>query len=483
MATNSNPDQQPVTTVPPPWLQVFGDPKVNAMYIYEALISRGKFTINQAAGIMANIQVESAGTFAPNIAQLNKFDNIVTAEAPIKAPTSDGGLKQRGFGVAQWTDPVRQQKLVAFAKGNGLKPDNLDMQIDFLLKEIKETATLNNKLRSANTAADAAEIFLRDFEIPKEIPKNVDERRRIASEYVAQINSTGEINPGPPIAIIDGKLLAQDAADAKKFKPKTFFDGTSNNVEALPDVVGGVLTNDPATPTQSPENVAQAELQYVSNPSTVIIKNGASNDVIKVSELNSDSMVEFGGEQIAPVLAKATALSTSYINDVIPKADEFKFAEIESMLPTSKANVLDIAANEIMNNKATTGVATKDNLILTEDYKNDTFGADAYQAKNGGSVSSAARMRMIEGFSSTPTPQPVATSAVAAAAQPAIAQANPVITGGYTPTPASGNYGAMEGLSNASMVVETAGQTSARIAGLEKFANDDPNGFAAIFVP
>jgi hypothetical protein len=203
------------------------------------------------------------------------------------------------------------------------------------------------------------------------------------------------------------------AGDNKPSVEKIYIDTASDN-ENMTDVVGGVLDSGDNNIISTSQ--AQTLLQQSSDPKTITIKNGNNQDVIKVSELNSDSMVEFGGEQLAPVMAKATALSASYVNDVIPKADEFKFAEIENMLPTSKANVLDVAANEIMNNKATTGVAAKDNLILTEDYKNDTFGADAYQAKNGGSVSSAARMRMIEGFSSTPNVQQVASTSAAQAA-------------------------------------------------------------------
>jgi hypothetical protein len=55
--------------------------------------------------------------------------------------------------------------------------------------------------------------------------------------------------------------------------------------------------------------------------------------------------------------------------------------------------------------------------------------------------------------------------------------------GGYIAPASAATYGNMEGLSNASMAVETAAQTSDRIASLEKFANDDPDGFAATFVP
>lgn len=53
------------------------------------------------------------------------------------------------------------------------------------------------------------------------------------------------------------------------------------------------------------------------------------------------------------------------------------------------------AADQLMGN-ASTGNGTEDLQILSKDYNNNTTAAEAYQAKYGGSDSSAARMRMIE---------------------------------------------------------------------------------------
>ena len=93
------------------------------------------------------------------------------------------------------------------------------------------------------------------------------------------------------------------------------------------------------------------------------------------------------------------------VNDVSALPDlgvtgNYNLAQAENMLPTSAANVLDVAAENIMNGGTTTDAAA-DAQILSLDYKNDTAGAQAYTEEAGGSTNSAAYARMVEGWGGT----------------------------------------------------------------------------------
>jgi hypothetical protein len=87
-----------------------------------------------------------------------------------------------------------------------------------------------------------------------------------------------------------------------------------------------------------------------------------------------------------------------------------------------------------------------------------------------------------DGSGGSYTTTPIVSPPMTFSAIPTSTPSSSTISGGYI-APASDTYGSMVGLSSSSMAVESQQQTSDRIASLEKFANDDPDGFAATFVP
>jgi len=57
-----------------------------------------------------------------------------------------------GYGLAQWTYWSRKEKLLNFAKEYNVSIDNLDMQLDFLWKELNESyPTVVNVLKTATS--------------------------------------------------------------------------------------------------------------------------------------------------------------------------------------------------------------------------------------------------------------------------------------------------------------------------------------------
>ena len=130
----------------------------NPEKIFNYFIGKG-LTAAQAAGFLGNIQKES--TFNPNALQPGQV-------MPDNAMPIDG----RGFGLIQWTYTSRQAPLVQLAKETNRDTTDLALQLDYVWKELTDTAlnkgqhwesTLAN-LKATDNPVDAARSIHYDYE-------------------------------------------------------------------------------------------------------------------------------------------------------------------------------------------------------------------------------------------------------------------------------------------------------------------------------
>jgi hypothetical protein len=73
-----------------------------------------------------------------------------------------------GYGLAQWTYWTRKQNLLNFAKSKNKSIADLEMQLEFLVKELKEnyTNSVYTVLKNAKTILEASNAVLLKFERP-----------------------------------------------------------------------------------------------------------------------------------------------------------------------------------------------------------------------------------------------------------------------------------------------------------------------------
>ena len=72
-----------------------------------------------------------------------------------------------GYGLAQWTYFTRKRKLLEYAKLRGASIGNIDMQLEFLVKEFQEDfSSIWNQLRSSNNLYDLTSLLLNKWENP-----------------------------------------------------------------------------------------------------------------------------------------------------------------------------------------------------------------------------------------------------------------------------------------------------------------------------
>lgn len=129
-----------------------------------------------------------------------------------------------GYGLAQWTYWTRKQSLLNFVRQNNKSIGDLDMQLCFLVKELKElyTNSVYNVLRKATSVLEASNAVLLNFERPANMNASVQATRaRYGQTYYDRYASGASSNKSEVKGMIEFKKgdLAQIS---KNFQYKEF---------------------------------------------------------------------------------------------------------------------------------------------------------------------------------------------------------------------------------------------------------------------
>lgn len=149
-------------------------------FIWDYFKNRG-FTDCGVAGLMGNLYAESA--LNPRNLQgyhekkFNMTDDSYT-EA-VDNGTYDNFIKDSaGYGLAQWTYWTRKRGLLQFANERQTSIGDLEMQLDYLYKELTEDySSIVSVLRTATTVLEASNIILFKFERPANQDETVQAKR------------------------------------------------------------------------------------------------------------------------------------------------------------------------------------------------------------------------------------------------------------------------------------------------------------------
>ena len=123
------------------------------------------------AGLMGNLDAES-GLRSNNLQDTYSREFGLT-DAQYTAAVDNGTYTkfvndQAGYGLAQWTYWSRKQNLLNYAKSKNKSIGDLEMQLEFLIKELKESYTnsVYNILKNASSVQEASDAVLMNFEKP-----------------------------------------------------------------------------------------------------------------------------------------------------------------------------------------------------------------------------------------------------------------------------------------------------------------------------
>lgn len=132
------------------------------------------------AGIMGNLYAESG--FLPNNLQNTYNTKLGMTDAQYTAAVDAGTYTNfvkdsAGYGLAQWTYYTRKQGLLDMAKAAGVSIGNLEMQLDFLWKELQTCTSVMNTLKNAASVLVASNAVLTGFEKPADQGITVQQKR------------------------------------------------------------------------------------------------------------------------------------------------------------------------------------------------------------------------------------------------------------------------------------------------------------------
>lgn len=133
------------------------------------------------AGLMGNLYAESA--LNPINLQNSANTRLGLTDEQYTAKVDNGSYRNfvmdsAGYGLAQWTYWSRKQALLDYAKSKGKSIGDLNMQLDFLKRELNENySSLVKELKSATSILAASNAVLMKFERPADQSTSVQNAR------------------------------------------------------------------------------------------------------------------------------------------------------------------------------------------------------------------------------------------------------------------------------------------------------------------
>lgn len=155
---------------------------MNELFIHDYLRAKG---LNEygIAGLMANLFAESG--LNPKNLQNSYEKSLGYTDETYTAAVDSGKYTNfvhdsAGYGLAQWTYWSRKENLLNFAKAAGKSIGDLEMQLEFLVKELSSYGLLN-ALKTATFVRGASDLILLNLEKPASVGPNATAQQREAT--------------------------------------------------------------------------------------------------------------------------------------------------------------------------------------------------------------------------------------------------------------------------------------------------------------
>ena len=159
-----------------------------------------------AAGLMGNLFAESnlkSNNLQNNYEKKLGYTDDAYTRAVDSGTYTNFVRDSAGYGLAQWTHWSRKEALLNFAKSNKMSIGDLDMQLAFLIKELKASfKTVWNTLIATDSVKEASDIVLLKFERPADQSEAAKERRyQYGMKYYNQFVVPQQVQTTPVVSI------------------------------------------------------------------------------------------------------------------------------------------------------------------------------------------------------------------------------------------------------------------------------------------
>lgn len=193
----------------------------NEQRIWNYLKSKGLNDFG-IAGLMGNLYAESA--LNPKNLQQTFEKKLGYTDATYTESVDNGTYTNfvkdsAGYGLAQWTYWSRKQNLLNFAQAAGKSIGDLDMQLDFLWKELNDGYRgVLDLLRNATSVLEASNEILFKFERPANQGISVQEKR--ASYGQVYFDKYASTEKGGDVAMSNSPLVDYTLISPNKTSPR-----------------------------------------------------------------------------------------------------------------------------------------------------------------------------------------------------------------------------------------------------------------------
>ena len=160
---------------------------MSSKIIWDFLKKEG-FSDFGVAGLMGNLDAESA--LRPNNLQDTYSRSLGLSDAEYTAKVDNGTYTNfvrdsAGYGLAQWTYWSRKENLLNYAKSKKKSIGDLEMQLEFLIQELKTSYknSVYNILVNATTVQQASDVVLMNFERPANAAAQKSKRAAMGQVY------------------------------------------------------------------------------------------------------------------------------------------------------------------------------------------------------------------------------------------------------------------------------------------------------------
>lgn len=205
------------------------------------------------AGLMGNLRAESA--LKPTNLQNTFEKKLGMTDASYTAAVDNGSYKNfvkdsAGYGLAQWTYWTRKQNLLNFAREKGVSIGDLEMQLEFLLRELGSYKSVLKALINAKSVREASDAVLTQYEKPKNQGESVKmARAKYGQQYYDQFAAasvepvTGEkeektmsYDPKKVIQVAEAEIGYLEKKSNSKLDDKTANAGEKNYTKYARDL-------------------------------------------------------------------------------------------------------------------------------------------------------------------------------------------------------------------------------------------------------
>lgn len=214
-------------------------------------------TIAGAAGLMGNLYAESA--LNPKNLQQTYEKSLGYSDESYTQAVDNGSYKNfvrdcAGYGLAQWTFWTRKEALLNYANDNGVSIGDLNMQVAFLIKELKTGyAGVWKTLCSTTDVRTASDAVLFQYESPANQGTSVQNFRynQAMRFYNDFISETTPKNSDKSVSELAEEVLADKWGTGQDRKERLTAAGY--NYAAVQKVVNELLASKEVALIEEPE--------------------------------------------------------------------------------------------------------------------------------------------------------------------------------------------------------------------------------------